>query len=192
VIGRARGSLLAALCLVQIAVPIWMIVARERVLREGTLYRFRTAPVDPYDAFRGRFVALGFEAASVRTVLAGDLERGETLYGVIEVGPDGFARFSRIALERPDEPYVRAAVQFASTNELRLDLPFDRFYLDEHLAPEAERAIQALERERQGGRVPAAELETFAAVRVLGGRAVLEELYVGGEPVRDYLRRVAR
>ncbi len=36
------------------------IVQAERTLKTGTLYRFRTAPVDPYDAFRGRYVRLEF------------------------------------------------------------------------------------------------------------------------------------
>ena len=46
------------LCLVQTAVPLSMIARREFTLRNGRVYKFKTAPVDPYDAFRGRFVAL--------------------------------------------------------------------------------------------------------------------------------------
>ncbi len=44
--------------LLQIYTPVSMIIARESTLKEGVLFRFKTAPVDPYDAFRGRYVAL--------------------------------------------------------------------------------------------------------------------------------------
>ena len=32
-----------------------MIIRRELTLRRGRVCRFLTAPVDPYDAFRGRY-----------------------------------------------------------------------------------------------------------------------------------------
>ena len=46
----------------QLAVPASLIWKRERTLRQGHVWKFRTAPVDPVDAFRGRYVALEFEA----------------------------------------------------------------------------------------------------------------------------------
>ena len=47
---------------IQAAVPGSMVWKREHTLREGSVWKFRTAPVDPVDAFRGRYVALQFEA----------------------------------------------------------------------------------------------------------------------------------
>jgi len=40
--------------LVLLAYPAYMVYEQETVLAKGTLYKFRLAPVDPYDAFRGR------------------------------------------------------------------------------------------------------------------------------------------
>ena len=45
----------------QLLIPIQMITSRERILDKGTLYKFRTRPVDPYDAFRGKYVALSID-----------------------------------------------------------------------------------------------------------------------------------
>jgi uncharacterized membrane-anchored protein len=50
--------LFAVLSFFQLGMPVWMIANREMTLRDGKQFRFRVAPVDPYDAFRGRFVAL--------------------------------------------------------------------------------------------------------------------------------------
>ena len=41
-------------------VPLWNIVGSERVLTQGRPFLFRTAPVDPYDWFRGEYVQLGY------------------------------------------------------------------------------------------------------------------------------------
>lgn len=54
-------ALLVVLAAAQLAVPASMIVQRETVLTQGRVYKFKTAPVDPVDAFRGRYVALRFE-----------------------------------------------------------------------------------------------------------------------------------
>src|SRR5205085_8475834 len=47
--------------LAQLAAPGSLIWKRENTLRKGSVWKFRTAPVDPVDAFRGRYVALQFE-----------------------------------------------------------------------------------------------------------------------------------
>ena len=52
-----RNGILLGLVVVaaaQLAVPAWMIAGRELTLREGQVFKFRTRPVDPADAFRGR------------------------------------------------------------------------------------------------------------------------------------------
>ena len=47
--------------IVQISFSASMIINREITLKSGKQFKFRTAPVDPYDAFRGRYVALTLE-----------------------------------------------------------------------------------------------------------------------------------
>ena len=63
-----RTILLAAftvLVLAQWAVPSSMILRREASLRQGKEFKLRVRPLDPYDAFRGRFVRLDFDAVAV-------------------------------------------------------------------------------------------------------------------------------
>jgi uncharacterized membrane-anchored protein len=180
---RKPRTALALFCLVaaaQLAVPGWLIAEREWVLRTGETFRFRTAPVDPYDAFRGRYVALGFEAAEVAVDPAAAYRRGQTVYARLGTGSDEFAVVARVSLDRPQTgTYVRAKIQRVSRGRVRLRLPFDRYYMDENLAPEAESVYRRRTRREQR--------DAYALVRVRRGIGVIEELYVGGRPIRDVL-----
>ena len=59
---KLRLIIFLLVALAQIAVPASMIWKRQRTLSEGRVWKFRTAPVDPVDAMRGRYLALRFEA----------------------------------------------------------------------------------------------------------------------------------
>jgi hypothetical protein len=59
---------------------------------------------------------------------------------------------------------------------VHFSLPFERFYMDEKLAPEAEMAYA---RGRQEG---------VLVVRVWHGLGVIEDLELGGRPIRDVAR----
>src|SRR3546814_20471044 len=57
---RVAWLLLAIALVLQWALPASLAARSEYVLRNGARYYLRTAPVDPVDAFRGRYVALQF------------------------------------------------------------------------------------------------------------------------------------
>ena len=45
----------------QIAVPVYMIFLYEDILKNGVPVRLQARPIDPTDAFRGKYVRLVFE-----------------------------------------------------------------------------------------------------------------------------------
>ena len=166
--------------LLQLAVPASMILRRERVLAQGQAFKFRTAPVDPYDAFRGRFVALGFDQNSVTVPADHDFVRGQKVYALLAEDAEGFATFSDLRRSRPDsEPYLTTKIQHVSGTTAYLRLPFDRFYMDENEAPDAERAY------RQNS--VRSNRNAYVQVRIEKGFGVIEDLYVDGTPIRNYL-----
>ena len=57
---RLRFVLFVVVALAQLAVAGGAIVKSELALRTGEAFRFRIQPVDPVDAFRGRYVAIRF------------------------------------------------------------------------------------------------------------------------------------
>lgn len=193
---NARLLLVALIlaCAAQWAVPAWLIQRGQATLAQGSAYRFRTAPVDPLDPFRGRYVALDFEAARVNPLgVAQRYAAGERLYAPILVGADGYARLAAPLRRPPDSgDYLEVRVQWAGDGELGLRLPFDRYYLDERLAPQAERAYAQANRARPGADAPTAGVPTYALVRVRQGYALIEELYLEGRPLRALLHEAAR
>jgi len=187
-------TVFAVVCAAQLAAPAWMIGQREYVLRHGTVYKFRTAPVDPYDAFRGRYVWLNFEENSATWSGPGPIpndliNRGQSVYAALAIGPDGFAKFTSAALLPPASgDYLYLHVEYywdrtASTtapDRLQVVLPFDRYYMNEALAPVAEEAYW--KHSRAGAR------DAYATVRIWKGRAVLEGVYIGDQRIEDFIK----
>jgi len=178
-------GLFAILCVAQLAVPANMLWVRERTLTGGESFRFRCIPVDPADALRGRYVQLRFEESTAPAPDAA-LHPGERIAVPVVAGPDGFARLGTPSLEPPaGGAWIR--VEFGGSHEpgrsdvVAIDLPFDRFYMDEARAPEAEAAL------RRRGDEPA--VDAWLTVRVLDGQAVPEELFLDGVPAREYVDR---
>ena len=178
---RILFGLFVAVALAQLSLPASMIWRSERALIGGQEFRFRTAPVDPYDAFRGRYVALRFDQNQAPVAAGRKIETGQKVYALIEVGPDGFARFSSVTDERPpDQSYLRVAVSSVQGTTAHLELPFDRFYMEETMAPAAEQAYR--QHSRRG------QQDAYVVVRVQDGRGVIANLYVDGRPIAEFLR----
>jgi uncharacterized membrane-anchored protein len=175
-------SILAA---VQVWVPLSMIGRREATLRNGTAFKFQTRPVDPYDAFRGRFVRLVFESQNATVTNAADFARGQTVYVAVEVGTNGYAQLGEATPTRPrGGDYLRTSVTYrrnSQSNEIRVKLPFDRFYMNEDEAPEAERQF------RRAGRRETRS--AHALVRVRDGMAVIEDLYIEDRPILEFMKQ---
>ncbi len=173
--------LFCILVMIQIAVPFSMLVRRERVLRTGEQFKFKTAPVDPIDVFRGRYVAIGIEENRTAVPKGLTLQYGQKVYAIIETDESGFARLKSVSLSPPaGKTYIRAKVDHADSGEVRLMYPFDRYYMEEGSAPKAEEAYREHSMRE--------EHDAYVTVRVRSGYAVLEELYVDGKPIGLYIK----
>jgi len=154
---------LIVVIVIQLFVPVYMIANKYYILRIGEEFRFKVNPVDPYDAFRGRYVRLRSPQ---------DL-RGQGRYGLISVDADGFAFISSVSDSRPASgSYVR------SNSRSRFSLPIERYYMEERLAPRAE----LLAMRRDPGQ------EAYVTVRVKNGEMIISGLYIDGVAIEDILR----
>lgn len=189
---RLPWVLFAAFCLLQWALPLSLIQRAQATLEQGTAYRFRTAPVDPADPFRGRYVALDFEAAQIEAPAPTRFASGARLWAPIAVGADGYARLD-VPSDRIPATGDRLAVrvQWQDEGRLRVALPFDRYYLDEHRAPEAERLYRERAAPPRAGDEEDPRRPAYAVVRVRGGDALIETLVIDGMPVHERLRAPA-
>jgi uncharacterized membrane-anchored protein len=160
----------------QLAVPASLIWKRERTLKEGHVWKFRTAPVDPVDAFRGRYVALEFEVEAQEISPPANVASGRTVFVTLAPDIDGFARIDQVSLSAPPGNEFLEAQLVGKT----VSLPFDKYWVTEREAPAAEAAyrVQSMREKRNA----------FVTVRVFKGDAALEQLYLDGLPLGEYLR----
>lgn len=187
------ATLLLIAIVAQLAVLGTLIRSRELVLRDGEAFRFKTRPIDPADPFQGRYVSLGFDnnfvsAANGETSAA---RFRETVYVRIEADPDGFARFSGWSLKKPASgAFLKTRCKgersrWDSTGRqsespgIWIDIPFNRYYMDEAKAPRAEAVV----------RDAARGSNCWAVVRILNGRAVVEDVIAKGQSLRDIAAR---
>jgi uncharacterized membrane-anchored protein len=176
---KLRLIIFLVVALAQIAVPASMIWKRQRTLREGRLWKFRTAPVDPVDAMRGRYLVLRFEAENF--VSARSLPYRGTVYARLKEDADGFAVVDQVD-ETPTEgdDVVKAESLSYYDRMAHVRFPFDRLWVTEANAPAAEKAYAEHSRREK--------VDAYATVRVHNDDAGIEELYIAGQPLRDYLR----
>lgn len=186
---RGILAVFAVVALVHVAVPAGMIARRESTLRLGRPYKFRTAPVDPSDAFRGRYVWLNFEQNHARWT--GEMEPipRKQAFATVEEGPDGFAVIRRVSSQPPKSgDYVTAIQTYGgwgtNSTEVYFQLPFDRYYMEETKAPAAEQTYGAhLNRRGQTNH------NTYAVVRIKDGDAVMENVFVDGQPIAGFIHQ---
>lgn len=181
-------GLFVAVAAIQLATPVMQIWKHEDILRTGTPYKFRTAPVDPYDAFRGRYVALNYADTQAPERSGDHLKYRQPAYVTLEKDEAGFARFTELSAEPPangDYLRVEYAYREGTNQTARFTLPFDKFFMQETQAPRAERAYW-----EHGNRRDQTN-ETYVVVRIKAGRGVIEDLFIKDTPIRQFLEREA-
>jgi len=158
---------LAALIIIQLFVPISGIIKKFNILKTGAEFKFKVYPVDPYDAFRGRYVSLNAQQRS----------NGSGKYGVIALDKDGFAEIIYISNNKPASGHYVTSIKRGW-----FTLPIDRYYMDEKFAPKAERLTQRRE----------AGTEAYVTVRVKNGTLVVSGLYIDGVAIEDIIKQEMR
>ncbi|MFM1922052.1 MAG: hypothetical protein RLZZ303_3686 [Candidatus Hydrogenedentota bacterium] len=183
-----RWIAFAALALAQLYVPYAMIGMHERVLSEGEQVKIRCQPIDPADLFRGRYVWLSLDLGDARMGEGVSLPTAVRRMPVaLKIDEDGFAKWGEVLEQAPDDrPYALANVMpyWSSEGEtVYVETPVDRYYMNENAAPEAERLYNEQVRETPQN--------CYAAVRLLDGVMLIEELYLDGIPMREFVQQNA-
>lgn len=169
--------LFSIVAILQLLVPLYMVWHWENVLNTGRPFYWETAPVDPYDMLKGRYVDLGFKEQKGKILDDARLEYGQKAFAVV-AEQDGKTVITGISIRQPqDDAFVRVTVQYIETGIAHVSLPFRRYYLPEELAPAAERAYQ-----KSAGK------DGRALIRMKDGYGVVEQLYIGNQTIYEYLQ----
>lgn len=179
-------GLFLGMCLLQWFVPAKMIYDTEALLREGTSYKFKTQPIDPSDPFRGKYVTLNFEAQAVTLADSSDWVPGDEAYVIFTTDSAGFATAVSIdRAEPPTGPFLKTTVSYLSSNEdfrVFFDLPFERFYLEESKASQAEQIYWSSQRD--------STQVTYGLVNIGTGTAVLKDLMINDTSIVEIINRL--
>jgi uncharacterized membrane-anchored protein len=166
--------------LLQLYVPASMVYEREDIMASGKEFRFRTAPVDPNDPFRGKYISLQYQENNIEVKNASDWTDNETVYVIIAAGKDGYAGIQSVSKEEPSgkQDYVKAKVEYVTNDRpfnLFIRYPFDIFYMEESKAPVAEKVYRQT------------TLDTnqvaYGLVIVKNGEAVIKDVVIDGTSI---------
>ena len=167
------------LAVVQLFVPLKMILNREDVLDTGQVFKFKTAPIDPNDPFRGKYINLLFEASRFPVSDPDAWAMNQDVFVQLTTDADGFAQVLDVTPGSPSSsaPYLKARISSISPDMLFLEYPFNRYYMEETKAYEAEQLYrETLQDTLQ---------TTYALVRIKEGDAVLEDVMIDDVPIRE-------
>ena len=193
---NVRWILLLLGAALSLGAPVSTIWKHHAVMTRGVPVKFSLAPIDPYDPFRGRYVWLNFDLNAAPWA-DGEAPEEQTLaaYLSFERDENGFPSQATLHTQEPESGlYLQVDAAFRNhSGEWRFTLPFDRYYLNEADAPQAERiARDDVGRRFQDGRLPERNPEdSYLVVRVLDGATAVEALYVGGKTIEQRLAEAA-
>ncbi len=183
---RPAIAVFAVAAVAQWFLPLSGIWQHERVLSRGTLVRIECAAPDPYDPLRGRYLAVRPAQSSVSEPEGFPRGGGRVpVWATLEAGDAGLARIKSVSLEPVSGPTVipltaRSWGTINGTDVIGLEWPFDRLYLKERLAPDADKLVA--ERRRDGKK-------TVAEIRLLDGQAVLTDILLDGVSIRELAKQ---
>lgn len=179
-------AIFIVVALTQLFVPVQMILNQESILKKGTAYKFKTQPVDPSDPFRGKYITLNYEINSFKTTDS-LWQRNEPIYVYLINDSLGFAKIdkvSRSVLTENKHHYVKVKAGYYDnySKKINIQFPFNKYYMEETKAYDAEVAV----RNRQRDSLPN---NTYALVYVKEGEAVLDDVVIDETSIKDYVEK---
>jgi uncharacterized membrane-anchored protein len=174
--------LFVVLACIQLFVPAKMIFDGEHILANGKEFKFRTAPVDPNDPFRGKYLTLQYKEDHYFS-MGETWNTGEKVFVELFTDTDGYAAIQYITKSQPEESkdYVIAKVDYQDTGQdlVYIHYPFDRFFVEESKAAAAEMLYNKVQSD--------SSKVTYALVNVKGGAAVLKDIKINEKSILEQL-----
>jgi len=171
--------LFGIMVLAQLFVPLQMIFTAEDVVSEGTLFKLKTRPYDPKDPFRGNYIRLNFDIGTHSVMDTTEFNKGEKVYVFLRKDRDGYgqvAMLTKFQDEVNSDNYLEGTIRSVwisdGVAQITIQYPFERFYMEESKAPEAERVYREAARD--------STRNTYALVSVRNGTGILQDVLIDG------------
>ncbi|WP_394759809.1 GDYXXLXY domain-containing protein [Flavobacterium sp.] len=169
--------------IVQLFVPFQMIWKQEDTLNTGKIVKFQCEPIDPNDPFRGKYITLSFKEREITVQNSKDWNSNETIFAKIITSKEGFAKIKSISKTEPtdDSTYIKLKIDYVSNynneNKIFLNLPFNRFYMNENKAENAEQVYAET--------IIDTTKIAYAEIAVKKGNTVIKDVLVDGVSVKN-------
>ncbi|MNK02196.1 hypothetical protein D3C87_200160 [compost metagenome] len=168
---------LIAVSVIQLAFPLFFIVAKEQVIETGKEYLFSIQPVDPYNFFQGRYVSLNVRPVTYSGADLSNFKRNDIVYAEFEQDSTG-VKVTRVSHQKTEHS-LKLKLYSEPGKSLKLRLPFKRFFLEETKAQSIENLLAQNSKH-----------ENFVHVKILDGDFVMTDIssngksLITGKPVR--------
>ncbi len=179
----------ALMALAQWMVPAKMILDSETVLTTGTEYKFRTEPIDPSDPFRGKYVTLRFNAERFETDTLYRYKEGKEVYALLAVDSAGYAAIANLYHDPPanlDFNILKTTIGYVwikgGKQMVNLNFSFDRFYVEESKASNAEQVYWNAQRD-------SAQV-AYAIVKIRNGQGIIKDVMINNRPILEIVREL--
>lgn len=174
------------LAIVQWIIPGQIIWMKNEVLKKGRSYKFKTAPVDPSNPFKGKYIRLNFSERSFADTVNRNLGRDENVFVLLATDQHGYARITGLSTKQPlgNALFVESKVDYTSRKNdsiiIYIHYPFDEFFMDEYKAPKAEMIYNTSGRDSLK--------KTYALVKIWKGQAVIEDVFINDTSIRVLIK----
>lgn len=167
----------------QLFVPAQMIYNQEDIINTGKIVKFQCEPIDPNDPFRGKYITLNFKESGIKVKNLKDWNRNETVFAKITTSQEGFAKIKSISKTEPTDNsiYLKLKINYIADynneNTIYLDFPFNRFYMNENKAKNAEKVYAE------------STMDTtkiaYALVAAKNGEAVIKDVLIDNISIKE-------
>jgi len=177
------------LVVIQWLVPAQMIWKKEAIGSKGTAYKFRTAPIDPYNPFIGKYIVLNYNEPQIKIPTRELVKYEKEVYVTFKKDRQGFAEIDKVFNKIPSRTdYLKTFINYSEEiNDgtlITIYYPFKRFYMEESKAPEAERLYGSINRDSTAN--------VYAMVAIYNGDAAIKNVYVNDTAIADLVRNEQR
>ena len=172
--------LFGLMVIAQIVVSAQIVYKYECTIGSNNVYKFKTAPVDPNDPFRGKYITLNYQINSFETKDV-SWDSYDTGYVYFSKDENGFAVLETLVKEpfsSSEFDYIKVEINNYHDGLIRFELPFDRYYMEESKAYDAEVLTRELRRDGK-------EDDIYAIVHIKNGTHVLTDIMVNGVSMKD-------
>ncbi|WP_046756130.1 GDYXXLXY domain-containing protein [Kordia jejudonensis] len=177
-------ALFGLMVLAQIVASAQIVYKYERTIASDNIYKFKTAPIDPNDPFRGKYITLDYQIDAFKTDDE-SWDRHEIGYAYFSKDENGYAVLETLEKNRISDSnfdYIQVKIKNHYDGHIHFDLPFNRYYMEESKAYDAE--VLSRELNRNGK-----EDSIYAVVHIKNGTHVLTDIIVNRISMKDAVEK---